>query len=418
MNGKPFSFYNQPNVASNKTNEPLQPQQHQFRANDVIISRSIPNSHSHNNMAQQAHLQQSQHTQLPYQMYQQNQNAHQPHLQHFQHSAALPACRPQTQYPQQQQQIPLTHQQPIHDQHAHQLPQPQLHSAQHSHFNLNQPPTTHMMISQITVQLQATQAHLNSMVPRLTMLQTQLQTPSPNQNTKQLETHYKAVLGAYEQHYAQYVSYSQQIQQLQACQQQQQLHNAQQNLRWSGRIYCDNMNGVMTNEHYECDANASDSSKCISMKRLAVALKHYSALNIIENSDGQEVFRRFMLETYHAVIDDYIHFLDYHGNELEQICEDLMNIHKFVECDIERCAFTSRHYQSGQTEKQHMDELDPYLNFYKNLMDTLHFHLFHCFDAGLRCKRDDGDSKQNLDAGNGGAYFDAVFMIIRMIAID
>eukprot|EP01083_Nonionella_stella_P254839 875311_1 len=425
MNGKPCSFYNQPNVASNKTNEPLQPQQHQFRANDVIISRSIPNSHSHNNMAQQAHLQQSQHTQLPYQMYQQNQNAiaapsqlpyvqhtHQPHLQQFQQSAALPACRPQTQYPQQQQQIPLTHQQPIHDQHAHQLPQPQLHSAQHSHFNLNQPPTTHMMISQITVQLQATQAHLNSMVPRLTMLQTQLQTPSPNQNTKQLETHYKAVLGAYEQHYAQYVSYSQQIQQLQACQQQQQLHNAQQNLRLSGRIYCDNMNGVMTNEHYECDANASDSSKCISMQRLAVALKHYSTLNIMENSDDQEVFRRFMLETYHEVIDDYIHFQKYHGNELEQICDDLINIHKFVECDIERCVFTSRHYQNDrmdQTERQHMHVLDSHLNFYKDLMDTLHFHLFHCFDTGLRCKKDSGDAKQDLEAAKGCDHFDAAF---------
>eukprot|EP01083_Nonionella_stella_P154321 497117_1 len=167
-----------------------------------------------------------------------------------------------------------------------------------------------------------------------------------------------------------------------------------------------------TKEQPECNVNASDSSKCISMKRLAVALKHYSTLNIMENSDDQEVFRRFMLETYHEVIDDYIHFQKYHGNELEQICDDLINIHKFVECDIERCVFTSRHYQNDrmdQTEMQHMHVLDSHLNFYKDLMDTLHFHLFHCFDTGLRCKKDSGDAKQDLEAAKDCDHFDVAF---------
>eukprot|EP01083_Nonionella_stella_P265868 900071_1 len=298
---------------------------------------------------------------------------------------------------QKQRQIPLAQQQ-YHDSHDQQP-----HIVQHSNFHPTPQRITHMPISQITVQLQATQAQLNSMVPQLTILQTQLQTQRPHQNTQQLETHYRRMLSAYEQYYGQYLWYLKQIEQLQTC------HNAKQTLRLSGSIYCDEMNvdfNLFKIKHFhECDINASDSSKCISMKRLAVALKHYST----RNSDDQDVFGRFMFETYHGVIDDYIHFQRYHGNELERIHQDLIHIHKFVECDIGRCAFTSRHHRSNQCEKQDMWSLDLHLNFYKDLMDTLHFHVFHCFDTGLRCTKDNGDAKDDLETGNDCVHFDAAF---------
>jgi len=85
--------------------------------------------------------------------------------------------------------------------------------------------TVFSAISQITVQLQATQAQLHSIVPQLTSLQTQLQSPAQHSNPHQLESHYRAVSNAYEQHYRQYLHYLQQIQQLQTYLQQ---HQSQQ----------------------------------------------------------------------------------------------------------------------------------------------------------------------------------------------
>eukprot|EP01083_Nonionella_stella_P286094 973714_1 len=102
--------------------------------------------------------------------------------------------------------------------------------SQQSNVNINQQRVTLAFnaISQIAVQVEATQAQLHSIVPQLTSLETQLQTPSTDQNRYRLETHYRAVSSAYEQHYRQYRLYLQQIDQLQTYLQQHGQHAAQQ----------------------------------------------------------------------------------------------------------------------------------------------------------------------------------------------
>eukprot|EP01083_Nonionella_stella_P255842 877586_1 len=220
-------------------NEPSHIQQNPYAllANNVDFQPAL--NVNNNNFMRQAP-----HTQFSSQMHQQNQIAittssqlpyiQQTHLQQFHPLATSQDCQTQT----------LT-QQPLH----------QPHNTQPQNINLNQQHTTRAVsnpISQIKMQLYATQAHLNSMVPQLTMLQTQLETASQNhdQNTQQIKTHYTAVLSAYEQHYAQYSLYLQQIQQLQAFQP---LHTPPQNLQLSGPIHRDNLNDTFdvfkTKEH-------------------------------------------------------------------------------------------------------------------------------------------------------------------------
>jgi len=112
----------------------------------------------------------------------------------------------------------------------HYLQQAQL-SQQHQQQQLESPMTHPVVsqivaaISQITVQLQATQSRLHSIVPQLTSLQKELQSNSQGQHTQRMEAEYRAVASAYEQHYRLYALYLQQIQQLQTSLQQ---HQAQQ----------------------------------------------------------------------------------------------------------------------------------------------------------------------------------------------
>eukprot|EP01084_Bolivina_argentea_P014508 27118_1 len=73
-------------------------------------------------------------------------------------------------------------------------------------------------------------------------------------------------------------------------------------------------------QNVEC--GKSNYKKCKSMTRLFVSLKYYSTLNIIENNNDAERFRKFMNDIYYEVINDYIHFNNNHTHELENINND------------------------------------------------------------------------------------------------
>jgi len=79
----------------------------------------------------------------------------------------------------------------------HYLQQAQL-SQQHQQQQLESP-MTHPVVSQITVQLQATQSRLHSIAPQLTSLRKELQSNSRGQHTQRMEAECRAVASGYEQ---------------------------------------------------------------------------------------------------------------------------------------------------------------------------------------------------------------------------
>eukprot|EP01083_Nonionella_stella_P151111 482433_1 len=196
-------------------------------------------------------------------------------------------------------------------------------------------------------------------------------------------------------------------------------NNTKNNLQWTGFTTLMNVHdlsifytikGYHTNDD-EC--KSSDSKPCVAMNRLIVTLKYYSMLDINNNEDDAEIFRHFIHEIYYDLIDDYIHFKYHHDDQLQSIYEELMHDKTFKQCDnFQTCSFTTRHHR---TAKQQTQITDPDLNFYKELMDGLHFHLFHCFDAGLRSiKSDHSDGKtehkdDNKTTGKEVKFFDEAF---------
>eukprot|EP01083_Nonionella_stella_P160525 524930_1 len=139
---------------------------------------------------------------------------------------------------------------------------------------------------------------------------------------------------------------------------------------------------------------AFDYTKCDAMARLISSSKHYSILTTAKNTDFDETLIRFMNDTYngtdHGLIDDYIHFKEHHEDELERIHDDLIRSNALSDCScsILQCAFTARHMQGQSTCTSNSK-----LAFYVEIFDALHFHLLHCFEAGLRMRRSDDNDE-------------------------
>eukprot|EP01083_Nonionella_stella_P277164 942225_1 len=139
----------------------------------------------------------------------------------------------------------------------------------------------------------------------------------------------------------------------------------------------------------ECDT--SDYTKCDAMGRLISSFQHYSMLKMNKSVDSDEILMRFMNDVYNGkckgLIDDYIHFKEHHEHELERITRKLRKSNAFNGCSILECEHTRRHMNEPSTSCT--DTTDSKLLFYEDTFDALHFHLFHCFEAGLRVRKRD-----------------------------
>ena len=164
----------------------------------------------------------------------------------------------------------------------------------------------------------------------------------------------------------------------------------------------------------------SDFRNCVSIKRLLASLNYYTVLDIVKNEQHRNIFSNFFDTIYNVeLLNDYNHLINNHGQQLEQMNASL------VKCDIKTCNFTTRH--QDREDKHRFDRnnhnknvLDPKLDFFKQTMDSLHFYLFHCFDAGLRTKKMDEfvDDEMKDDDDNDDQYFDAAFDRINKMILE
>ena len=153
----------------------------------------------------------------------------------------------------------------------------------------------------------------------------------------------------------------------------------------------------------KCEKEPNVIDGCDALKRLRHALKYYSKFDIINNPNDKNIFANFIIDTYKNFLNDYIHLVDNHSKQIQQINEQLEKDGNFNNCNIKTCKFTSRHYrtnnlQNDNNNDNNRDEDDDLLNFYTDTIDSLHFYLLHLFDCGLRVKRDDNDkNEENKD---------------------
>merc|ERR1712228_54149 len=145
--------------------------------------------------------------------------------------------------------------------------------------------------------------------------------------------------------------------------------------------------------HSECKWNADNTlQSCQSINRLINALDYYS-----ENRDNlkkRKVFNKHLLE-------DYAHLIAEHDDDLYAINNAL------TACSIATCSFSSRHHRINNEQVE--ETKDGKLRFYAETMDSLHFHLLHLFDTGMRSKDEYKDEDDNDEKNENDRFYDAKF---------
>eukprot|EP01084_Bolivina_argentea_P044862 82546_1 len=150
-------------------------------------------------------------------------------------------------------------------------------------------------------------------------------------------------------------------------------------------------------------------NQCSRIKKLLSALQYYELLNISKNVSNADVFMDFVESVYHKkdILNDYTHLIDEHGNAINEIDTSK------IKCNgLETCSCTIRHQKHDKID----GILDLQFNFYKRIMDSLHFYLCHIFESGLRTvntvntdheMKNDNCNDKKIDFEN--EYFDKWF---------
>ena len=135
------------------------------------------------------------------------------------------------------------------------------------------------------------------------------------------------------------------------------------------------------------------SSKCDQiMNRMISALIFYSTINPLNNTKHESKFIQFCNETYSELLDDYIHVMDKHQNDIDQINDRMKtDLDLMRECHTEykNCALLLRHYRNREKENVDLSPSSSYsysLSFYIDLLDTIHCFWYHSFHLGLRAR--------------------------------
>ena len=147
----------------------------------------------------------------------------------------------------------------------------------------------------------------------------------------------------------------------------------------------------------------SDISQCVAIKRLMIALRYYSLLNIEENEQNMDILMEFVNEVYGIqLLDDNNHLILAHKDKLYEIKQEFIG--KDNVCSMKKCKFTQRHYVWNFVN----------LNFYCQVFDSLHFYLFHCLDGGFRVPLVD-ENKEEKDEEDKVMFVDAEFARIAEV---
>eukprot|EP01084_Bolivina_argentea_P271770 462515_1 len=172
-----------------------------------------------------------------------------------------------------------------------------------------------------------------------------------------------------------------------------------------------------SNDVNECKCDSKRGNlidNCFKLKRILSVLNYYSSLDMT-NTNQQEIFSNVITETYSDLLNDYIHLINEHNNDLHEIQLELISKKQYVECDITNCNLTTRHncrrYSQKIYEIKNANILDRSFNFYVETMDGLHFYIFHLFDCGLRILHDEYATNEEIN----DQYLDASFCQMNKI---
>ncbi len=102
-------------------------------------------------------------------------------------------------------------------------------------------------------------------------------------------------------------------------------------------------NQVEPQYHNMTTSNTQVITNCQHLKRIAEALVYYDSINCAKVNKDE--FVEFCKETYTNLLDDCIHFMQNHNDNIKQIQNEMIEQYSYSQCDIFTCTKLSRHYR-------------------------------------------------------------------------
>eukprot|EP01083_Nonionella_stella_P234881 826463_1 len=138
----------------------------------------------------------------------------------------------------------------------------------------------------------------------------------------------------------------------------------------------------------ECEYRISRSRKsiaatrhgddCEAIQRIWSVLTHYEQAH--NQTDGGKYDQLIQYcEAQESLLNDWIHIVSEHENDLKTI----VTAHEHEPHNIEHCPFAQRHYF-----EEHKLDVEQTFLFYRNLLDTIHCHIYHTVDIAQMVTKD------------------------------
>eukprot|EP01084_Bolivina_argentea_P008582 16050_1 len=141
---------------------------------------------------------------------------------------------------------------------------------------------------------------------------------------------------------------------------------------------------------------------------LIMIFKDGKESNNIKQKTDKDKFIKYITETYTQFLNDYIHIMDKHNNDIEEISESMVRDFSLMNtCDIKNCSLLRNHFRDRNYAKNELKADDINMTFYIDIMNCMHCHLYHLYDIGMRVKMDEKNKNIIINNNNKIQYFDA-----------
>ena len=162
--------------------------------------------------------------------------------------------------------------------------------------------------------------------------------------------------------------------------------------------------------------------RCSALKRLCTASLHFDAIKCLnmEEMTKKMLWVEFNEELYRNALEDTIHLVTKHDNDIQQIQREWTEQYGLPKCSISECTKTERHYSRDRRErkkKRNNGEEDALYAFYQSVHDRAHHFLFHLFDIGMRVETQSvaqgAEDEEEKEPNSEGVAVDKLFAAER-----
>eukprot|EP01083_Nonionella_stella_P185501 676571_1 len=138
--------------------------------------------------------------------------------------------------------------------------------------------------------------------------------------------------------------------------------------------------------------------QCRSLRRIISCLDFYARLVLLtDNRNRNDIINKYFAD-YSTLLDDYYHILSQHLNESKQIQNEMNFEIIYNECNKACMPCKTPHVCSSMDTASHAEAYnDLNVQFYMNVLHTIHMLFIHSYDAGFRVQTGHVTQKRQSD---------------------